>query len=123
MLTAFAMVWVTLSGLSGQGPPPRSAAVVQAVGVGYPPPRLPTAQGRLMARRAAEVAAVRNLAGKLGVGSQGRLSTFRYILTKELPNGAVEVTVESSVLVGAMPTRGTTAKSAVRPRRPVGGRP
>lgn len=87
-------------------PQPASAVVVRAVGIGFPPPRMPGAQGRLMAQRAAEVVAVRNLAVKLGVGPQGRLPSFRYASTKHLLNGSVEVTVETTSPVG----RNTTAR-------------
>ncbi|MEK7730325.1 MAG: hypothetical protein AAB363_00555 [Planctomycetota bacterium] len=123
MLTAFLMACVTLYGSPGQGSLPTPAARVQAVGIGYPPPRMPGAQGRLMARRAAEVVAVRNLAVKLGVGPHGRLPSFRYVSTKHLPNGSVEVTVETTVPVGRNTTASPTTKNGVRPRRQVGGRP
>jgi len=123
MQTAFLMVCVTLGGSPGQGPLPTSAAAVQTVGVGYSPPRLPGAQGRLMARRAAEVVAVRNLAVKLQLGPRGRLPSFRYVSAKHLPNGSVEVTVETTVPVGRNTTESPTTKYGVRPRRQVGIRP
>jgi hypothetical protein len=123
MLTAFLIVCLTLGGSPGRGPLPTPTAAVQAVGIGYPPPRLPGVQGRLMALRAAEVVAVRNLAVRLGVGPQGRLPTFRYVSTKYLPNGSVEVTVETTVPFGRNTTASPTTKNGVRPWRQVGGRP
>lgn len=68
--------------------------VIQATGIGHPPPWLKGARARLMARRAAEVLAVRNLSRKLGCRRRTTLSGFRYVSTDYLPNGAVRVTVE-----------------------------
>ena len=116
MLTALMMVCVTLGGLPGQGPLPTPAAVVQAVGIGYPPPRMSGARGRQMARRAAEVVAVRNLAVKLRIGPQARLPSFRYVATKHLRNGSVEVTVETTVPVGQGAKPGTKTRNGARPR-------
>ena len=97
MLMAFIMVCVSLGGSPGRGSLPIPSAAVRAVGIGNPPPRMAGAQGRLMARRAAEVTALQNLAVKLGLGSQGRLPSFRYVSTTHLANGSVEVTVETTV--------------------------
>lgn len=55
------------------------------------------AQARLMARRAAEVTAVRNLAAKIGLPPRAQLSSFRYVSFRNLAGGAVEVTVETVV--------------------------
>lgn len=123
MLTAFLTVFMTLGDPPGRGPMPKSTAAVQAVGIGYPPLRMPAAQGQLMSRRAAEVAAIRNLALKLGVGPQGRLPSFRYVSTKYLLNGSVEVTVETTVPVGRNATASPTTKNGVRSRLQGGGRP
>lgn len=72
------------------------AAVIRATGVGRPPARMQGARAGLMARRAAEVVAVRNLSAK--VHRQGwQLRGFRYISTKQLPNGWVEVSVEARI--------------------------
>lgn len=65
--------------------------VVRATGVGRPPAGRSPAQARLMARRAAEVTAVRNLATRLYTD---RVGGFRYLPARTLPNGWVEVTVE-----------------------------
>lgn len=81
-------------------------AAIRATGIGEPPPGRPSAQSRLMARRAAEVTAVRNLAAKLhdlpvdSTEGTGRITTatcvrgFRYGSSRLLPNGRVEVTIE-----------------------------
>jgi hypothetical protein len=61
------------------------------------------AQARLMARRAAEVVAVRNLASKLGLPSGARVPSFRYVEARELKGGAVEVTVETIGGATALP--------------------
>ena len=123
MLTVLIFIYASTFGLPDQGAEPAPAAAVQAVGIGLPPRQTPRPQGRLMAQRAAELVALRNLAIKLGVGPRGRLPTFRYISTKHLPNGSVEVTVETTVLVGRNRSATPTPKNGVRPRRPVGGRP
>ena len=84
------------------GPVPRpistpNAVKVTASGVGYPPPHMRGAQARLMAQRAAEVVAVRNLSRKLGLPPGSPVGPFRYVATRRLPNGAVEVTVEATL--------------------------
>ena len=78
------------------GPAPRPAiVVVSAGGIGHPPRHMRGVQARLMARRAAEVTAVRNLAAKLGLPPGARMGSFRYVSARNLPGGAVEVTVET----------------------------
>jgi hypothetical protein len=72
-----------------------STRTIRALGIGHPPPHLRGAQARLMARRAAEVAAVRNLATKLGLGPNAGLSGFRYVSIRHRTDGAVEVIVEA----------------------------
>lgn len=80
------------------GPAPRMGVVaVRATGVGYPPRHMRGAQARLMARRAAEVTAVRNLAVKLGIRPGFRVGPFRYVSYRTLPGGGEEVTVETLV--------------------------
>lgn len=68
--------------------------VVRATGIGRPPARMRGTRARLMARRAAEVVAVRNLAGKLGLGRSATVRGFRYLPARLLPDGRIEVTVE-----------------------------
>lgn len=74
-----------------------TVVVVSATGVGYPPRRMRGVQARLMARRAAEVTAVRNLAARIGLSPGSHLGSFRYVSFRNLPGGAVEVTVETMV--------------------------
>jgi len=96
-------VWQPASATPPQAPP----SVIRATGVGYPPRRVGGARARLLARRAAEVVAQRNLALKVGrtcansKASQivsrtvrARLGGLRYVGERDLPNGGVEVTVE-----------------------------
>ncbi len=74
--------------------PSLSHKIVRATGIGRPPPRMKGARAKLMARRAAEVVAVRNLARELGHERQARIRGFRYASTEYLANGSVKVTVE-----------------------------
>jgi len=78
-------------------------ATVTARGMGFPPRHMRGAQAKLMARRAAEVVAVRNLAAQLGLPAGARVRSFRYVSAQELPGGAVEVTVETTA--GAQKSR------------------
>ncbi len=86
---------------SGSGPTaqrgvpasPRPASV-RARGIGHPPPQRQGAQARLMARRAAEVRAVRNLGRKLGLPSRAHIRGFRYVHTEYRADGSVVVVVE-----------------------------
>ena len=48
----------------------------------------------MMARRAAEVVAVRNLAKKLGYPRRATIRGFRYVSTEYLDDGSVRVTAE-----------------------------
>jgi hypothetical protein len=71
-----------------------SNTVLRASGIGRPNPRIQGPRARLMARRAAEVVAVRNLAEKTRLHGR-KLGSFRYAQTRYLPDGRVEVTVET----------------------------
>ena len=64
------------------------------MGIGHPPRRMKGARARLMARRAAEVVAVRNLARKLGYGPRATVRGFCYVSTEYLVDGSIRVTVE-----------------------------
>lgn len=98
----------TLLMLPGPALPPTPSStpkVIRAVGIGQPPRHLTGTQARLMARRAAEVIAVRNLAAKLArvdrvsthrhptrvTSLQTRLRGFQYGPAVVLPNGHVKV--------------------------------
>ena len=85
------------------------APVVRAAGIGRPPHGRSQAQAKLMAHRAAEVVAVRNLTRKVtghreptsmaSVRSStcAQLSGYRYVSERWLPDGSVEVIVETPV--------------------------
>jgi hypothetical protein len=74
--------------------PARTRSVVRAMGTGRPPRWMKGARAKLMARRAAEVVAVRNLARKLGYGPRAKIRGFRYVSAEFLIDGSVRVTVE-----------------------------
>ena len=79
-----------------QPPKKPHPGVVRATGIGKPPRRMADARAKLMARRAAEVGAVRNLAIKLGYGQRAVIRGFRYVSTEYLADGSVRVTVEEA---------------------------
>jgi hypothetical protein len=104
-------------------------AAIRATGMGKLSPGRPSAQSRLMARRAAEVVAVRNLAAKLhGLSvdpTEGtrRITTaicvrgIRYGSSRLLPDGQVEVTVELPLTRrGTRDARTAVGQSAVQTR-------
>ena len=71
-----------------------SAGVIRVSGIGRPPSRLRGTRARLMARRAAEVRAVRNLAAVLGRDMPTTIRGFGYVDTSYRADGTVVVTVE-----------------------------
>lgn len=75
--------------------PPRFQTIT-ATGVGYPPPGKKDPQARLLARRAAEVVAVRNLrrkANRLGA----TVRSFRYVSSTRRSNGSFQVIVQADI--------------------------
>ena len=96
MTTMALMCWALVPAHAECDRVPDSVVVVRATGIGYPPPRVRNPRARLMARRAAEVSAVRNLARRLGHGDHATLHGFRYVSTRYLVDGSVEVTVEKT---------------------------
>ena len=91
---AMTLVLATIPGPLGVPVARPDRAVIRVSGVGYPPARMEAPRGRLMARRAAEVRAVRKLATRLGLGRRATLRGFRYVSEDERPDGSVEVWVE-----------------------------
>ena len=105
MFAALVMIAASLPGPLGLPDSDRSVQVIRATGVGHPTPGLPPAQAKLMARRAAEVRAVRALAAKMGYHRRATIRGFRYVSTTYRPDGTVEVVVEYPV-----PARGTSSR-------------
>ncbi len=97
MLGTLFAIAVVMHGPLSQPATRSPVRVIRAMGLGHPPPWMSGGQARLMARRAAEVRAVRNLAVKLGFGRRARVRGFRYAATIYRPDGSVEVVVEQPV--------------------------
>ncbi len=95
--------------------PPVHSNCVRSVGIGYPPRHLKGARARLMARRAAEVVAVRNLARKLGYPRRATIRGFRYVSTEYLDTGSVRVIAEYPL--GACRPPAATKKPGSHPGR------
>lgn len=70
------------------------APVIHATGTGRPSPRHPPVQAHLMARRAAEVVAVRNAGRQDGQGNLMFVRGFQYLQARTHADGSVEVTVQ-----------------------------
>ena len=121
MLGTLFAIAIVVPGPLGQPATRSPVRVIRAMGLGHPPPQMSGGQARLMARRAAEVRAVRNLAVKLGFGRRARVRGFRYTATRYRPDGSVEVVVEQPVRT--VPTyvgmweRQDGATLEVRPRK------
>lgn len=101
---------------TSQPPKKPRPGVVRAVGISKPPRRMAGARAKLMARRAAEVRAVRNLIIKLGYGPQTVIRGFRYVSTEYLADGSVRVMVEIPRSVVKHQPR--TKDSSVRSTKP-----
>jgi len=88
-------------GMADPGGPAAGAegpvGTVRAEGVGRPRPGVTGPRARLLARRAAEVTAVRNLAARLGCRQACTIRGFRYVLTEDLDDGSVRVVVEKQI--------------------------
>ncbi len=96
-MTTFTLMYLALMPANAAcDPVPAPVVLVRATGIGYPPPRMRNPQARLMARRAAEVVAVRNLAQELGYEEHAVLRGFSYVSTRYRVDGSVEVTVEKA---------------------------
>lgn len=99
---------------SGQAQPAQAVveqAVIRAVGIGRPPEGKTGPQATLMARRAAEVVALRNLAamvegqhvsqspgGEITATTKGFIAGYTLLPPRTLPDGTVEVAVELPVM-------------------------
>jgi len=90
-----ALLSVVIAGVVLGQPPLRPAGRVTAVGVGFQAPRMPGPQGRLMARRAAEVGAVCNLHRTIDPSGRTQRIPFRYVSANHRADGRVEVVVRS----------------------------
>ncbi len=120
MLITIIIMSLTVGDTVHQNGSSPTTVTVRATGIGFPPAKGRAEQKRLMARRAAEVVAVRNLSAKLGPESSRHLPPFRYVSTQEHPNGSVEVTVETEVKIAAKTgTSQPNLKKRVCPPRPV----
>ena len=93
MAAQLLVIMVTVSGPLQAPAPQTDVHVTWATGVGLPPPRRAGAQARLMAKRAAEVRAVRNLAVKLGYGCRTTIRGYRYVSTTYRSDGSIRVVV------------------------------
>lgn len=89
-------VFSVLMSVSLGQPPVLPTQTVTAVGLGFPSPGRPAPQARLMARRAAEVGAVRNLYRKIDPTGRTQRVPFRYVSVVHRPDGGVEVTVTAA---------------------------
>jgi len=101
MLGAFFILGMVITGPLSQPVVQPPGCVIRATGVGHPPPGMTGGRARLMARRAAEVWAVRNLVTKLGCRGRATIRGFHYAATTYRADGSVEVVVEYVVNASA----------------------
>lgn len=76
--------------------PYTSTTAVRATGIGHPPPNSAGSEARLMAQRAAEVDALRNLAKQLGYDDPATIRDFRFVSVDSLADDSVQVVVENA---------------------------
>jgi hypothetical protein len=93
MVAELLVILAAVSGPLQASVPQADVDVIWAAGLGLPPPGMSGAQARLMARRAAEVRAVRNLTVKLGYGRRTTIRGFRYVSTTYRSDGSIRVVV------------------------------
>lgn len=89
-----APLWLATPDPQAVQTPPPAAHFVLVTGNGRAPARATGPQTRLMAKRAAEIVALRNLSKELGLASPASLSGFRYVSSAHHADGSVTVTVE-----------------------------
>jgi|GEM_PF-5480360 len=98
MAVGCAMMWAVLNHPCHPVPVFREhVAVIRASGIGHPPRSMRGVRATLMAKRAAEVVAVSNLAKRLGYHNPAKVKGFRYASAKVRADGSVLVVVEKRV--------------------------
>lgn len=90
------LVFVLVLGANPMMPPPTSTTppVVRATGIGRPCDRGSSVQRRLLAARAAEVAAVADLRTRLNVPVGRPIAGFKYVSVRQRGDGWMEAVVE-----------------------------
>ena len=95
MLTTLILTVMTVVTAGATPASATRSAPIEATGVGYPPVRSAQSQARLMARRAAEVGAVRNLYREINPARPVQRVPFRYVSSVTRPDGSVVVRVSA----------------------------